>query len=94
MMENLIRDEATNEHVKRNFRSFHEFMGAAGEILLAGRGVRGRARQRTLAAIGHALDFSTWRSLAREQGLDDSDAVELMMGLVAAASSREPVSAG
>ena len=94
MMENLTRDEATNEHVRRNFRSFHEFIGAAGEILLSGRGVRGRARQRTLAAIGHALDFSTWRSLAREQGLDDSDAVELMMGLVAAASSREPVSAG
>jgi AcrR family transcriptional regulator len=94
MMENLIRDEATNEHVKRNFRSFHEFMGAAGEILLAGRGVRGRARQRTLAAIGHALDFSTWRSLAREQGVGDAEAVELMMGLVAAASSREPVSAG
>ena len=94
MMENLIRDEATNEHVKRNFRSFHEFMGAAGEILLAGRGVRGRARQRTLAAIGHALDFSTWRSLAREQGLGDAEAVELMIGLVAAASSREPVSAG
>ena len=94
MMENLIRDEATNEHVRRNFRSFHEFMGAAGEILLAGRGVRGRARQRTLAAIGHALDFSTWRSLAREQGLGDAEAVELMIGLVAAASSREPVSAG
>ena len=94
MMENLIRDEATNENVKRSFRSFHEFMAAAGEILLAGRGLRGRARRRTLAAIGHALDFSTWRSLAREQGLGDAEAVELMMGLVAAASSREPVSAG
>ena len=93
MMENLIRDEATNENVRRHFRSFHEFMAAAGEILLAGRGVRGHARQRTLAAIGHALDFSTWRSLAREQGLDDDEAVELMIGLVAAASSREPVPA-
>lgn len=93
MMENLIRDEATNENVRRNFRSFHEFMAAAGEILLSGRGLRGRARQRTLAAIGHALDFSTWRSLAREQGLDDDEAVELMIGLVAAANSREPVPA-
>jgi AcrR family transcriptional regulator len=91
MMENLLRDESANETVKRSFRGFHGFMGAAGEILLAGRGVRGRARRRTLATIGHALDFSTWRSLAREQGLDDAEAVELMISLVAAASSRSPV---
>jgi AcrR family transcriptional regulator len=93
MMENLLRDEATNENVRRNFRSFHQFMAAAGEILLAGRGVRGRARKRTLAAIGHALDFSTWRSLARNQGLDDPDAIELMLGLVEAAGTRERAAA-
>jgi AcrR family transcriptional regulator len=94
MMENLLRDEATNENVRRNFRIFHQFMAAAGEILLAGRGVRGRARRRTVAAIGHALDFTTWQSLARDNGLDDREAVDLMMMLVAAAGSREPVGAG
>jgi AcrR family transcriptional regulator len=31
-----------------------------------------------------ALEFSTWRSLARGQGLDDSEAVRLMSRLVAA----------
>jgi AcrR family transcriptional regulator len=93
MMENLLRDEATNENVRRNFRLFHQFMAAAGEILLAGRGVRGRARKRTLAAIGHALDFSTWQSLARDQGLDDADAIDLMLGLVEAAGTREPAGA-
>jgi AcrR family transcriptional regulator len=94
MMENLLRDEATNENVRRNFRTFHQFMAAAGEILLAGRGVRGHARRRTLAAIGHALDFTTWQSLARDNGLDDREAVDLMTMLVAAAGSREPVGAG
>jgi AcrR family transcriptional regulator len=89
MMENLLRDEATNENVRRNFRAFHQFMAAAGEILLAGRGVRGRARKRTLAAIGHALDFTTWQSLARDQGLDDPDAIRLMLGLVEVAGSRD-----
>jgi AcrR family transcriptional regulator len=93
MMENLLRDEATNENVRRSFRAFHQFMAAAGEILLAGRGARGHARRRTLAAIGHALDFRTWRSLARDNGLDDREAVDLMMALVAAAGSREPVGA-
>jgi hypothetical protein len=37
------------------------------------------------AAIGHALAFTTWQSLAREQGLDDAQAVALMCRLVAAA---------
>jgi AcrR family transcriptional regulator len=94
MMKNLLRDEATNENVRRSFRAFHQFMAAAGEILLDGRGVRGHARRRTLAAIGHALDFTTWQSLARKNGLDDREAVDLMMALVAAAGSRAPVGAG
>jgi len=35
-----------------------------------------------LAALGHALDFLTWRSLVRQQGLDDEQAVELMVKMV------------
>ncbi|MFF2627892.1 hypothetical protein ACFVUN_19255 [Kitasatospora griseola] len=31
------------------------------------------------AAIGDAAAFSTWRSLCREQGLTDREAVELMV---------------
>jgi AcrR family transcriptional regulator len=34
------------------------------------------------AAIGHAIDFTTWRSLVREQELDDQQAIELMMGMI------------
>ena len=49
---------------------------------MAGRGLRGRAARRTRAAIGHALAFPTWRSLTREQGLSDGEAVALMCGLV------------
>jgi AcrR family transcriptional regulator len=35
-----------------------------------------------VAAVRHALDFQTWRSLIRHQGLEDADAVELMVNLV------------
>ncbi len=36
------------------------------------------------AVIGHAAAFSTWRSLCREQGLSDREAVEVMVALVRA----------
>jgi AcrR family transcriptional regulator len=34
------------------------------------------------AALGHALAFSTWRSLTREQGLSDEDAAALIARIV------------
>ena len=86
MMDNLHRDEATMPTIKRLFGGFHDYIAAARETLMAQRRVRGRARQRVHAAIGHALAFATWRSLAREQGLDDEQAAELMCRLVAAAA--------
>jgi AcrR family transcriptional regulator len=60
------------------WRAFGEF----GQILGRGRRVRGRRRAELLAAIGHALDFNTWRSLVRQQGLEDGRAVELMVRFV------------
>src|SRR5262249_12866900 len=63
MMANLIRDERTNDHVRRQFRSYHAYMEAAGEELVRGRRERGQSRVRVAAAVGHALAFTTWRSL-------------------------------
>jgi AcrR family transcriptional regulator len=40
-----------------------------------------------VAAIGHALAFTTWHSLARDQGLDDAQAVAMMLTLVRCATS-------
>ena len=53
------------------------------ERVVLGRGwnLRGRRGKRLQAVIGHAIDFETWRSLARAQGLDDSEAAELMVRL-------------
>jgi AcrR family transcriptional regulator len=51
------------------------------------------------AALGLAIEFTTWRTLARGQVLDDARAVELMVALVrcaadSAALSRHPEHAG
>jgi hypothetical protein len=57
------------------------------DSLMAGRGLRGRAARRTRAALGHALAFPTWRSLTRERGLGDGEAVALMSVLVEGAAT-------
>jgi AcrR family transcriptional regulator len=86
MLANLLRDEDTVPAVKQQLRAFRDYLAAARDILVRGRKLRGRARNRVLAATGHALAFPTWRSLTHEQGLDDHQAVELMCALVGASS--------
>lgn len=39
------------------------------------------------AALGHALDFNTWRSLVRGQGLSDDEAAALMAAFVCCADA-------
>jgi AcrR family transcriptional regulator len=45
------------------------------------------------AAIDHAMAFTTWLSLRRGQGLDEADAVTLMVRLAETVVSRSPVAA-
>ena len=77
MLANLFRDETTVPLVAERFAAFHGYLDAARDTLMAGRGLRGAARRRTRAALGHALSFATWKSLVREQGLGDAEAVVL-----------------
>jgi AcrR family transcriptional regulator len=77
MYVSLLRDEAAVPVVAGKLRDFHGYLDGIRDRL-----ARGRRRR---AALGHALAFATWRSLVREQGLRDRDAVELMAGLVESA---------
>ena len=88
MMDNLHRDEVTMPVIRRMFTPFREYLSAARDTLARGRAARGRRRDELRAAIGHALSFTTWRSLTREQGLDDSQAGELMRELVTGVAGR------
>jgi len=71
--------------IKRMSRGFRDYLDAAQDTLVAGRRERGHARRRVRAALGHAVAFPNWRSLVREQGLDDPQSVDLMCRLVTAA---------
>jgi AcrR family transcriptional regulator len=85
MYVSLLRDEPLVPIIHRLMQDFYGYLAAIGEILMAGRGLRGHARRRTHAAIGHALAFGTWRSLTRDQDLTDAEAVALMTALIDAA---------
>jgi AcrR family transcriptional regulator len=85
MLDNLFRDETSTPLVRERFADFRSYVDAARDTLMAGRSLRGAARRRTQAALGHAIAFSTWKSLVREQRLDDADAAALVGALVAAA---------
>ena len=57
---------------------------AAATSELADDLARGWPRRKTVrAVIGHALEFETWRSLVRRQGLSRKQAVDAMLRLVA-----------
>jgi AcrR family transcriptional regulator len=88
MLENLFRDEATVPLVRERFAAFRGYVGAARDSLMVGQELRGGRRRRTKAALGHAIAFSTWKSLVREQELADADAVALVRALVACATER------
>jgi hypothetical protein len=55
------------------------------DVLAAGWAPEGEDPSLVTAAVGHAVAFSTWRSLALEQGLGNTDAVELMATLISGA---------
>jgi hypothetical protein len=52
------------------------------ETLAGGWATDEDADRRMRAAIAHATAFSTWRSLAREQGLEQTEVIALMVCLV------------
>jgi AcrR family transcriptional regulator len=84
MLENLLRDEQLVPIVRERLAAFHGYLTAAAETLMAGRPSRGATRRRLRAALGHAVELSTWRSLVVEQGLDPAEARRLMCAFVQA----------
>ncbi len=87
MLANLLRDLDVVDAVQQQFAHLLKYMDAARGTLLIGRRERDRGAQRVRAAVGHALAFTTWRSLVREQGCIATEAVDMMCGLVGVAET-------
>jgi AcrR family transcriptional regulator len=87
MYASLLRDAPLVPAVQSRLRDFHGYLRSVQNDLAAGRGLRGRRARVVRAALGHALAFTTWRSLTHEQALGSDDAVDLMGRLVEEAAS-------
>ena len=82
MLANISRDAETMDDLRAPFSRFLAYMETARATLIAGRKLRGRSATRARAAIGHATAFTTWRSLVRQQGCTNTEAVALMCALL------------
>lgn len=86
MLEKTTRDVAVVPALQPSMAQVAGWFDAAADVLIRGRPERGAARRKTRGAIAHAVSFTTWRSLVREQALSQAVAIDLMTRLVAAAS--------
>jgi hypothetical protein len=84
MIANAQRDAPQLPALAAVLAPYGQIMDAVREDLQAAWPVGDNVQARLRAAIGHALRFDTWRSLARGEGLDDASAADLMVDLVRA----------
>ena len=82
MTANILRDAPGIPALAELTAGIPRYYAAARDVLADGWDVPEVRRPLLVAAIGHALDFETWRSLVRRQHLTDEQAVKLMVRCV------------
>jgi AcrR family transcriptional regulator len=94
MLDNLFRDESIVPMVAARFAAFRGYLALAQETLLGGLNPTGPDAPRIRGALGHAIAYSTWKSLVREHGVSGADSVPVLCALVGAARRSAGESAG
>ena len=82
MMTKVLRDAQVHAATMEVTVPYLRHWDRARYALATGWGAEDQRLKRLLAALGHALEFWTWRSLVYERGLTDEEAIELMVGMV------------
>jgi AcrR family transcriptional regulator len=82
MMTKVLRDARVHAPTSEVTAPYLQHWDRARYTLATGWGAEDQRLKILLAALGHALDFWTWRALVHEQGLTDEEAIELMVGMV------------
>jgi AcrR family transcriptional regulator len=81
MMANISRDAKLVDALPRAMEPLRAYLEEVRRALSSGLPRRKTVR----AAVAHAVDFRTWQSLVREQGLTRAQAVELVSAMIASA---------
>ena len=81
-MTNVLRDTPSDPVLQENNVLLFRHWEAMRDTIADAFEASGERHEALLAAIALALDLQTWRTLVRQQGLDDDRAVELMVGMV------------
>jgi AcrR family transcriptional regulator len=82
MVSNVLRDAPLDPVAQETMVSFYQYWEAMRDAIADAFEASGERYEALLGAIALALDFGTWRTLVRQQGLRDDRAVELMVGMV------------
>jgi AcrR family transcriptional regulator len=92
LLANIQRDQdlphrRDHPDVRQIMRPIVEHWERMHKVLAEGWETReGRAPSLVIGAVGVALDFQSWRTMVRKQGMTDEQAVELMAGMVRCAA--------
>ncbi len=84
MTGNILRDLPDSPVLQQVAEPLLQYSKSVCSTLDTGWKTRGRKRNLLRGAIGHAVEFETWRSLTGRQGLTDAEAVEAMVTLARA----------
>jgi AcrR family transcriptional regulator len=82
LLTNVLRDTPLDPVLQENNAFLFRLWEAMRDTIADAFEASGERHEALQAAIALALDLQTWRTLVRQQGLDDDRAIELMVGMV------------
>ena len=82
LLTNVLRDMPLDPVLQENNVFLFRHWEAMRDTIADACEASGERHEALLGAIALALDFQTWHTLVRQQGLDDDRTVELMVGMV------------
>ena len=82
LLTNVLRDTPLDPVLQENNLFLFRLWEAMRDTIADAFEASGERHEALLAAIALALDLQTWRTLVRQQGLDEVRTIELMIGMV------------
>jgi AcrR family transcriptional regulator len=82
LLTNVLRDTPLDPVLQENNLFLFRLWDAMRDTIADAFEASGERHEALLAAIALALELQTWRTLVRQQGLDEDRTIEMMIGMV------------